>query len=116
VEQRNTFEDDKDALRSPYTSMWGAGNEQYHAVCSINEHGPGNHQRALEEVMREHGYSDDDWKILNMANYEVNRTRRIALGERINKEARARLDAEAAKSGRDVTFPSLREIGKLRFG
>ncbi|MFM0350670.1 hypothetical protein [Paraburkholderia sp. RL17-347-BIC-D] len=108
---------DHEDLGSPYGNMLTAANDQYHAVCSINKHGPGKHQRALEQVYLEQGITNDPWEAMNMANWEVNKTRRVQAGEQTNRKARQVLDAKERKlkkqSDKGVVDPHIQAPGKL---
>lgn len=84
-------------LGSPYASVFTAGNDQYHAVASINEYGPINHTNALAKVLVEQKAAKDEWEALQIAHYATKQAKALANGEQYNKLAHERLKQEAKK-------------------
>jgi hypothetical protein len=89
-------------LGSPYTSMLTAGNDHYHAVCSINKYGAIAHTHALARLYVKRQLASDEWEALEMARMAVNQTRRLASGEQLNKEAHAELKATAKQKAKGL--------------
>jgi hypothetical protein len=101
----------KEYLGSPYTSIYTAGNDQYHAVASINEFGPIQHANALAKVLVEQKAAKDEWEALQMAHCSVKQAKVLANGGQCHKLARARLQQEAKRQqerGGPVIFSNAR--------
>jgi hypothetical protein len=88
---------DKENLGSPYASVFTAGNDQYHAVASINEFGPIKHAASLAKVLVEHKAAQDEWEALQMAHSSVKQAKALANGDQYHKLAHARLQQEAKR-------------------
>lgn len=88
---------DKENLGSPYASVFTAGNDQYHAVASINEFGPIKHAASLAKVLVEQKAAQDEWEALQMAHSSVKQAKTLANGDQYHKLAHARLQQEAKR-------------------
>jgi hypothetical protein len=97
---------DKEHLGSPYTSIYTAGNDQYHAVASINEFGPIKHANSLAKVLVEQKAAKDEWEALQMAHCSVKQAKALANGEQYHKLAHTRLQQEA-KRQREQAGPAV---------
>jgi len=97
---------DKENLGSPYASVFTAGNDQYHAVASINEFGPIKHTSSLAKVLVEQKAATDEWEALQMAHCSVKQAKALANGDQYHKLAHARLQKEA-KQQREQAGPAV---------
>jgi hypothetical protein len=88
---------DKENLGSPYASVYTAGNDQYHAVASINEFGPIKHTAFLAKVLVEKKAAQDEWEALQMAHSSVNQAKALANGDQYHKLAHVSLQQEAKR-------------------
>lgn len=86
----------KSALSSPYASMLPAANDQYHAVCAIQEFGVVRYAGALAAAFMETGVARSELDAVALAHHEIDRTFRIAEGVLVNRIARQKLQKDRA--------------------
>jgi hypothetical protein len=80
---------------SPYAGMLNAANEQYHGVCSINQHGEINHAHKLAEIAMREQLVSTEQQAVAWANQEIQRLHANIEGDKIHRTARDELRAEA---------------------
>jgi hypothetical protein len=90
-------------LGSPYASIFTAGNDQYHAIASVNEYGPIKHANALAKIFVKRKAAKDEWEALQMAHCAVKQAKSLANGEQYNKLAHALLKQDAKEQREKAT-------------
>jgi hypothetical protein len=83
----------------PYTGMMNAGHEQYHGVCSLNEHGEITHARKLAEVALREKLVNTEQEAVAWANHEIGKLHSNIKKSKVHRIARMELRAEAKQQG-----------------
>lgn len=94
-------------LKTPYDSIFLAGNDCYHGQKSIAEHGELAHANAFAQELLSQGLVANELDALTAACCELAGLRRHARGLQLNRDARARLDREAQTPATATPEPAL---------
>lgn len=96
------------AKNSPaYSGIFTAGNNHYHGVRSVNEHGALAHANKLAHILLREGKVATEEEALSLANFEVQRLRWNLDGFEGNRMAREELRCERDQLlGRHCLRPS----------
>lgn len=78
----------------PYAGLFTAGNNHFHGVQSVNEHGALAHAERLARVLLREGKVASEEEALSLANFEVQRLRWNTEGFQGNRIARYELQEE----------------------
>ena len=87
------------AKKAAVGGIFTAGNDQYHGVMSLREHGAVAHANAYANVLLREGKVATEEEAVSIANYEVQRLRWHAEGFQGNRVARNDLRNKAAPGG-----------------
>lgn len=80
-----------------YSGLYTAGNNHYHGVKSIEQHGAIAHANKLAQILIRAGKAATEEEAISLANSEVQRLRWNSEGFQANRLARQELDNEQAE-------------------